>query len=104
MLMPKYLRPIRDVEAHKLTGLEKAVRMVIFCPFLLVFSFPRAVLLTLAPIALFIALFAPAAIDSFINEPGTYRFEIAAVLGFGTLLLFSNMLAKAIRRYFLPFG
>ncbi|NKC05442.1 hypothetical protein HED55_27070 [Ochrobactrum haematophilum] len=53
---------------------------------------------------MFIALFAPAAIDSFINEPGTYRYEIAAVLGFGTLLLFSNMLAKAIRRYFLPFG
>lgn len=30
MIIPKYLRPIRDVEAHNITTLEKVVRMIRF--------------------------------------------------------------------------
>lgn len=102
--MPKYLRPIRDVEAHKLTRLEMAVRMIIFCPPLMLFSLPQAALLAVLPVGLIFLQFAPSAVDTIITDPSTYRVELITIVLVIALLIFSNMLAKAIRRYFLPFG
>ncbi|ASY61398.1 hypothetical protein SS05631_d64970 (plasmid) [Sinorhizobium sp. CCBAU 05631] len=104
MTLPKYLRPIRDLEAHKLSATEKAVRMVIFTPFLILFSMPRGVLFALPLGLIFAFQLLPVGIDSIIHDPKTYRLELTILLAVGALLIFSNSIAKAIRRYFLPFG
>jgi hypothetical protein len=104
MTFPKYLRPIHDVEAHGLTALEKAVRMIIFVPPLVLFSLPRGILMAFAPIAMGIFLFVPAGIDTIIHDPKAYSFEIMVFVTGCAVLLFSNSIAKAIRRNFLPFG
>lgn len=104
MALPKYLRPIRDVEAHDLTATEKAVRMAIFTPFLILFSLPRGVLIGLAPAVVAFSWFLPNGIHTIISDPAAHSLELMALLALVTLLIFSNSIAKAIRRYFLPFG
>lgn len=105
MTIPKYLRPIRDVEAHGLTSTEKAVRWIVFVPFLILFSLPRGLLLGAIFAGLGFAIwFLPAGLGRIIDDPATHSFELTALLSVVALLLFSNSIAKAIRRYFLPFG
>lgn len=105
MTLPKYLRPIHDVETHGLSGTEKLFRFLVFVPLLMLFSIPRGALIAVMPIALgYMLLFLPVGIDTIIHDPKTYSFELSILLAIMALLLFSNIIAKAIRRYFLPFG
>ena len=105
MYLPKYIRPIYDVESHKLTAMEKAVRFVVFTPFLILFSVPKA-LATVFVLFLGIWSFGLAAngFDTLISNPGEYRWEITIAILIVVTLIVSTKTASAIRKYFLPFG
>lgn len=105
MFLPKYLRPIYDVESHKLTATEKAVRFVVFTPFLILFSAPK-VLATVFMMVLGIWGIALVAngFDTLISNPGAYRWEITIAILIVVTLIVSTKTASAIRKYFLPFG
>jgi len=105
MTLPKYLRPIYDVDAHGLTKTEKVVRMVIFTPLLIVFSVPTVlavVFVCLAGYWAFILL--TSGVGNIFANPAQYSFEISIFAALAALLIFSNVIARKIRRHFLPFG
>ncbi|RAL97897.1 hypothetical protein DOU54_09835 [Agrobacterium sp. MS2] len=78
---------------------------MVFVPFLMLFSIPRGALIAVMPILLgYMLFFLPVGIDTIIHDPKNYSFELSILLAIVAMLLFSNSIAKAIRRYFLPFG
>lgn len=105
MILPKYLRPIRDVEAHGLTRLEKTVRMIVFAPLLMLFMAPTALVIVFVGMLgyLGIMLLMNGA-GNIVANPAEYSFEAMLAIALLVLIIFSNIIGRTIRRYFLPFG
>lgn len=105
MVFPKYFRPIRDVDNYVMSGTEKAVRTIVFTPLLMLFGLPTA--LGVAFFALTGALglmFIITGAENVFSHPEQYYFEGMILLAIVALIIFSNIIARSIRRYFLPFG
>lgn len=103
--LPKYLRPITNVEAHGLTGTEKLVRFVVFVPIMIIFWLPCVALIALT------AMYAPeifmlfmGGIGRIADDPGLYGTQIFYIIAALATLVISFTATRALRRYFLPFG